>query len=216
MAKHSEKPVENTAPAQTHGATEGEPPAEVNSVSAGRALSPVQRKAIELLARGRSIKATGREAGVGRTTIYRWMREDPEFIAVYNLWSDELIESARTRLASLINPSVDTMAHAIRNRDARCAATLLKEMKVLGPRPSGPHDPAEIRKRQEIAARHREAAMMEADNEVYDHEQKALGGRPEPVREAEAKAHRQKWDEDMKKRMAAFDAKQKAASEPAE
>ncbi len=105
-----------TGPSAENSASESNDPTPDDGtlVSAGYALSHPQRRALELLTRGRSIRSAASEAGVGRTTLYRWLRDDPQFIAAYNLWNDELIESARARLASLINAAVDTMGRAIR------------------------------------------------------------------------------------------------------
>lgn len=161
MKNQAKDPTENPAPQKTQAV-----PADGQSVSAGYTLSHPQRQALDLLARGRSIRSAAREAGIGRSTLYRWLRDDPEFIGAYNLWNDELIESARARLASLINAAVDTMGRAIRKGDTRSAAILLKSMNVLAPRDPGPHEPVEVIERRKIAERLRAVTIQEAEHEV--------------------------------------------------
>lgn len=161
MSNQTRTSAENPAPQNTQSV-----PADGQSVSAGYTLSHPQRQALDLLARGRSIRSAAREAGIGRSTLYRWLRDDPEFIGAYNLWNDELIESARARLASLINAAVDAMGRAIRKGDPRSAATLLKAMNVLTPRIPGPHEPVEVIERRKIAERLRAVTIQEAEHEV--------------------------------------------------
>lgn len=43
------------------------------------AITQKQRKAIDLLATGQDIVAAAKAIDVHRTTIYRWMRENPDF-----------------------------------------------------------------------------------------------------------------------------------------
>jgi len=165
--------------------------------AANPALPPDQRRAIELLTSGRSIKTAARELNVSRTTVYRWLHEDAEFIAAYNAWNDELQESARARLASMVNSAVDAVGLAIRKRDTRAAMELLKTMGVMAPRPSGPQDAAEIRRRQEIEARNRAAALLESDNAVYRRESKAGDDRPFHIIHGERPARNARFDADQ-------------------
>ena len=62
------------------------------------ALSAAQGKALVALLSGRPYTEAARAAGVSRTTIWRWLHEDAEFIAFYN--------SARQEMAAAIEQSV--------------------------------------------------------------------------------------------------------------
>ena len=73
------------------------------------ALPPIQAQVIAALAKGQTITAAAREAGIHRTTIHHWLRTEPEFktavedaqsqyIATLN---DEMRELSANALATL-------------------------------------------------------------------------------------------------------------------
>src|ERR1700722_11223236 len=73
----------------------------VASGSGMESLGREQQAVLELLLEGKSVAETARLAAIGRTTIYRWMKSDPAFMAAYNRWHDEMNESCRSRLLML-------------------------------------------------------------------------------------------------------------------
>jgi hypothetical protein len=58
-------------------------------------LSITQCRALENLMNGQTISDAARAAGVGRTTIHRWMRDDAEFQAAYNAWQNDTAAAAQ-------------------------------------------------------------------------------------------------------------------------
>ena len=62
------------------------------------ALQDKQRVAFESLRGGSSFAVAAERAGVGRVTVYRWVKSDANFRAAYNAWRQELAESAGSRL----------------------------------------------------------------------------------------------------------------------
>ena len=50
-------------------------------------LSPVQAQVIEALAQGQTVSAAAEKAGVHRTTIHHWIRNEPQFKAAVRLRS---------------------------------------------------------------------------------------------------------------------------------
>lgn len=109
-----------------------------------------QRAALELLLTGKSITETARLTGVGRTTLYRWMKHDPVFQATYKQWHDQLQESCQSRLLALTDKATDAVEKALEAGDVRSALQLLKGMGMIRQRVIGPTEPEEAKKRMEI------------------------------------------------------------------
>ncbi len=64
-------------------------------------LSPAQARAIEMLASGHTVATAAEAVGVGRTTIYRWLKGDAAFVAAFNAWQQDMLDTARGRLLAL-------------------------------------------------------------------------------------------------------------------
>lgn len=90
-------------------------------MGARSALTPLQRRAVKMVAMGRPFRVIARELEIGETTIHRWKKEKPEFNfaveqelrALEQLADDELrsafpvaVTNAR-RLLSCQNESVE-------------------------------------------------------------------------------------------------------------
>lgn len=131
-----------------------------------KALTEPQRQALNKMAAGRSIKAVARDVGVHRNTIYNWLNDDPNFRAAYNAWRLELEESARARIAGLADSAIDALRRGLARGDGRIALAVLKGLNFLSPSPIGPRDPAEIRRRADIAEIDRETALRESESEI--------------------------------------------------
>src|SRR5271170_102952 len=56
-------------------------------------LGPKQQAALELICSGQTLAEAARVTGVARSTLYRWVKQDPVFRAAYNQWQDEMDES---------------------------------------------------------------------------------------------------------------------------
>src|SRR5437899_2928013 len=59
--------------------------------AAAMGLSPAQQRAIARLTSGSTVAGAAEAAGVGRTTLYRWLKEDAAFIAAYNAWQRDVM-----------------------------------------------------------------------------------------------------------------------------
>lgn len=117
-------------------------------------LSPQQLQALESLLRGETVTEAASRAGVDRTTVHRWQREDYRFMAAVNSGRREIAEAIQARLLGVALSASETVASAIESGDVRTALTVLKGMGVLsGELPRiGPEDPEEIRNDAAIAA----------------------------------------------------------------
>src|SRR5947209_6027615 len=81
------------------------------------ALSPAQRTAIERLTSGYTMVDSALAAGVGRATLYRWLKSDPEFLAAYNAWQQDAVATARGRLLALTDSAVSAVGKAMGKGD---------------------------------------------------------------------------------------------------
>ena len=130
-------------------------------------LAADQQNAMELLVMGKTIAETARSAGVSRTTIYHWLRNDPVFQAAYNQWHDQLEEGCRSRLLTLTDKATDAIEKALENGDARAALQLLKGMGMIRHKIVGPTDAEEIRKKSEIERERRKIALKRDRASLY-------------------------------------------------
>jgi hypothetical protein len=89
-------------------------------------LSGPQETALAALRAGGTFVKAAEEAGVNRTTVYRWVHGDPNFRAAYNAWQQEAAESARARLVKLADMAVDVVEKALRRDDEKVALKVLR------------------------------------------------------------------------------------------
>ncbi len=103
------------------------------------ALSPKQRKAVEALLATGEVKAAAAESGVGRATLYRWLRE-PAFLrevrraeaAALDELSRLLVRLGRTAAATLAKAMSDPAApYPTRVRAADAALSRLLQLREL-------------------------------------------------------------------------------------
>jgi hypothetical protein len=124
-------------------------------------LSESQRRAMGMLLSGASMVASARAAGVTRLTLYRWMKNDADFRAVYNAWQADALLSAKTKLLALADRAMDCVAGAV-GHDARIAVTVLKSLGVMEAPKPGATDPKEVEMDMKIEAYNEEAKRNEA------------------------------------------------------
>ena len=148
-----------------------EPAAAVSAVDYGE-LSLPQRRAIGLLAGGASIRAAAEGAGIGRSTLHRWLREDPHFRAAHNAWQEELMAIARSRVLGLADSAVNAVAAALENREVQVGLAVLMRLGLLAPRPAGSSDPEvvkhEIAEDQRASRVRRQTRSAKLDRDVAE------------------------------------------------
>jgi hypothetical protein len=127
------------------------------------ALEPRQALALEQLLAGASVTKAAEVAGVDRSSLHRWRREDPVFQAAYNAARRDLRGEVASRLQILAGAALEAVERAIRDGDARIALGVLKGLGLLtgNPPPIGPADPAEVASLRQVAVRHRERESAE-------------------------------------------------------
>lgn len=134
-----------------------ETPAAQMAQAAAEELGGVQRRVMSLLAAGNSVAKAAQLGQISRGTVYRWLREDPAFRAVYNAWQRELVQSARGRLLALADDAIDAIHDAIIGGNVAASLTVARSMGLLERPRIGPDDPARVARRQR-ARQKRQAA----------------------------------------------------------
>lgn len=121
-----------------------------------------QRLALVSLARGSSMKQASHDAGVGRTTLYRWINEDARFRAAYNRWKADTQLSAHGQVLALQDLAAEVLREQLQfKRDARLAAHILEKTGALAPPTIGPTHPG--RAAAHIIAEQREQDAQAAE-----------------------------------------------------
>ena len=103
---------------------------------------------LSLLA-GSTMTAAAADAGVGRTTIYRWCNQDPQFIAVLNQLRAELAESVLAEVRALGPRAVQVLRQLLVGRRVPAAVRLraaLEVLEVLREQRLGPTDEEQARR----------------------------------------------------------------------
>ncbi len=120
-------------------------------------LTAKQERALEHLLAGETVTAAATVAGVGRSTLHRWLAEDLTFLAAYNRGRHELRDSARARLLQLGCQAMETVEGAVAGGDARIALKVLDSLGLLEPPTIGPDNvnALETRRKEEEAGRER-------------------------------------------------------------
>lgn len=123
-------------------------------------LTDQQVMVLRSIANGKSILVAAREAGVGRTTVYRW-NQDPHFHKCLQAWKSQTKESGQNIMLTLIERSARIIERALEKDDVRVALTLLTKLGVLAAKepaafsanegplfvpPKPPETPAELRR----------------------------------------------------------------------
>lgn len=104
-------------------------------------LSTQQRIALSALIEGKSIKLAAKNAGVHRSTLHDWIKTDPYFRAAYDAWQQEAKESAKARLASLVDRALEAVGDALMDGDQRLAYKMLKDLGCVNQIAQGPANP---------------------------------------------------------------------------
>ncbi len=110
---------------------------------------------IEGLVTGSSVSAAAEAAGVDRTTVYRWRRNDCAYQARLNRRRLELQDEIAVRLAACAGRAVENLRRAVDNGDLKASVIVLKAVGALDrAQCSEGDDNAELlRARQDLAAK---------------------------------------------------------------
>ena len=87
------------------------------NVSPRDGVTPSQQRALVALAEARSIVAAARTAGVGESSIRRWLREDERFQTKLRQVREEALSHASLRLQQGASRAVEAMLELIESKD---------------------------------------------------------------------------------------------------
>lgn len=85
----------------------------INTKSASDKLSDAQQRAIGALLATRTINEAAKSARVGRTTLFRWLREDADFRRCLQAARRNTLGQATARLQQMAISSVDSLQQII-------------------------------------------------------------------------------------------------------
>jgi hypothetical protein len=77
-------------------------------------LKVKQQLAITALLGGASQSAAAEAAGVDRSTLYRWMKRDAEFVAAYNRVKHDHYDTIHARMFQITNQMMDTLENLLK------------------------------------------------------------------------------------------------------
>ena len=130
------------------------------------ALSPPQRTAIERLTSGHTVVSSAVAAGVSRSTLHRWMKEDATFQAAYNAWQRDAVVTARGRILALTDTAVTALGKAMEKGDGRLAMRLLEKMGLTAAPEPGATEAEEVKREQAMEGRRVEVERRKAESEL--------------------------------------------------
>jgi len=109
-------------------------------------LSAPQAKAIGAILSGQTVTAAAEKAGVGRATVYRWLRDDTAFLAALDAARAELLLQVRMDLSTWASQAVEHVVPYFdeersgisRELRLKAALAILKMAGADRPEPAGP------------------------------------------------------------------------------
>lgn len=110
----------------------------------GTELSPTQIAALDALLSGKTATDAAIAAGIGRRTLYDWLRKDFHFQAALNAGRKDLRQAIAHRLEGLANDATECVGKAVRGGDVKAALEIVKRLDFFAPRSLGSDDPDEL------------------------------------------------------------------------
>ena len=134
------------------------------------ALTDTQRRALALMAEGKSIGEAAQAVGVNRGTVYRWLKADPHFRAAYNAWQLEQRESRRAALLRCAEQAVAKIVRMV-DIDDRVALKVVKELGLFARPEPLDMDPDRVQREIDIEQWETEARLeqRQARGQVVTH-----------------------------------------------
>ena len=114
-------------------------------------LSVTQLSAIAALASGSNVTDAAAKAKVDRTTVHRWLADDPEFVAAVNRAKQDALDAIRAEVQAGAADAIKAVRKIVTGTGVgpavrlRAAMALLQSSGALIPETIGPTDPEDIR-----------------------------------------------------------------------
>lgn len=94
-------------------------------------LTTSQTVAMDAILSGYTICESADMAGINRSCVYRWLREDVEFQTELERRRKEIRDGAQNRLLQLCGKCVSSVEDAVKAGDVRVALSVLKGLGIL-------------------------------------------------------------------------------------
>lgn len=94
-------------------------------------LTPLQHKAVLALLEKPTVTEAARVAGVHRATLYKWLREEPEFQAAHREARREVLRHVAARLQQISGEAVETLREVMSDKTQQGASRVGAARTVL-------------------------------------------------------------------------------------
>lgn len=94
-------------------------------------FSPSQRKALAAFAAGKTVSRAAEAAGVDRSSVYRWLRGEPSFIAEVNRIREERVTSIQSKLREMSETAVEVLHKILLDEKAPASVRFKIALAVL-------------------------------------------------------------------------------------
>ena len=90
-----------------------------------------KEKAVAALIRAPTQATAAKEAGVGVSTLRRWLREDEEFQTAYQVALSGLIDDAATQAKRALSPALSTLREIVEDSEQPASARIQASRSLL-------------------------------------------------------------------------------------
>ena len=97
----------------------------------GTQLTSRQQKALTVLIRAPTVEAAAREAGIGYSTMRKWLKSDPEFKQAYHAEMDTLLQDASRQARAATGAAVSVLQTVMEDTDTPAAARIAAADKLI-------------------------------------------------------------------------------------
>lgn len=102
-----------------------------NATPEAPVLSAQQEAALAAILAGKTVTDAATIAGVDRSTVHRWMKDDLYFQLCLDRARRELREALQARLMAMAEQAMDTVQKRIKNGDPSTALAIIKGVGLL-------------------------------------------------------------------------------------
>ena len=127
-------------------------------------LTVSQCSAVAALVVSSSVTDAASRAGVDRSTVHRWLADDPRFVAALNQAKRDALDAIRSQVRAGASEAVQVVRDILASHEVgpavrlKAALALLQSVGALAPDVIGPTDPEDA----EAEAKHREFSRLVA------------------------------------------------------